>query len=119
MRAITLGVTLLAVVLASCEQKPGPPGPQGQAGPRGPQGQQGPMGLAGPKCDAGPPGPAGPPGQKGEPGAPSNQLRVVTGKTTVSCDEGETLVSVICSAGAPNGVTCPDGLETKGLCLHK
>ena len=119
MRGVVLGVALLSLALAGCEQKPGPPGPRGQAGPLGPQGQQGPTGPAGPKGDAGPPGPAGPAGQKGEPGAPSNQLRVVTGKTTVSCDEGETLVSVVCSLGAPNGVTCPDATETKGLCLRK
>jgi hypothetical protein len=80
---------------------------------------RGPRVLLDQKGDAGPPGPAGPAGQKGEPGAPRNQLRVVTGETTVSCDEGETLVSVVCSLGAPNGVTCPDATETKGLCLRK
>jgi len=49
MRGITLSVALLSLVLAGCEQKPGQPGPQGQAGPPG---QQGPQGVAGP------PGPA-------------------------------------------------------------
>jgi hypothetical protein len=114
-----LVVALLSLGLVCCAQKPGPPGPQGQTGPRGPQGQQGPPGLAGPKGDGGPPGPPGAAGQKGEMGPPSNQLRVVTGRTAVSCEDGETLVSVICSIGAPNGVTCPDATETKGLCLHK
>jgi hypothetical protein len=75
------------------------------------------MGPAGQKGDAGPPGPVGSARPKGEPGAPSNQLRVVVGEKTVSCDEGETLVSVVCSVGAPNGVTCPEATETKGLCL--
>jgi Collagen triple helix repeat (20 copies) len=119
MRVIFSGVALLALALAGCEQKPGPPGPQGHAGPRGPQGEQGPAGLSGQKGDAGPPGPAGPAGPKGEPGPPSNQLRVVIGEKTVSCNEGEVLVSIVCSVGAPNGVTCPEAIETKGLCLRK
>ena len=118
MKAAILAIAALSLALAGCEQKPAV-GPQGPPGPVGPQGQQGPPGPVGSKGEPGPNGPPGPAGQKGEPGTPSRQLRVVTGQKTVSCDEGEILVSVICSAGAPNGVTCPDSVETKGLCLHQ
>jgi hypothetical protein len=38
---------------------------------------------------------------------------------TVSCEEGETLVSVVCSIGASNGVTCPEATQTTGLCLRQ
>jgi hypothetical protein len=107
MRGIALSVALLSLVLAGCEQKPGPPGPQGQAGPLGPQGPQG---------DPGPQGAAGPKGDQGE---SSRVLRVVIGERTVSCDEGETLVSVVCSAGASEGASCPNATETTGLCIRK
>jgi hypothetical protein len=119
MRGIVLSVALLSLVLAGCEQKPGPPGPQGQAGPLGPQGPQGvagPPGPAGPKGDPGPQGAAGPKGDQGE---SSRVLRVVIGERTVSCDEGETLVSVVCSAGASEGASCPNATETTGLCIRK
>ena len=59
MRAVLLTVALLSVVLAGCEQKPGSPGPQGQAGAPG---AQGPVGPAGAQGDPGPQGPVGPPG---------------------------------------------------------
>lgn len=90
MRAVVLTVVLLSLVLVGCEQKPGPAGPQGAAGP------------------------AGPPGPQGESG-----LRVVDGEKTVSCGEGETLVSIVCSSGAPDGVSCPNATQTTGLCIHK
>jgi len=113
MRTAVLGVALLGIVLVGCEQKPGPPGPQGQAGPQGPQGVAGPPGAVGPA------GPAGPAGPKGDPGAPGAQLRVVVGDKTVSCADGETLVSIVCSAGAPDGTGCPNATQTTGLCLRK
>ena len=113
MRAVVLTIALLGLVLAGCEQKPGPPGPQGQAG--GP----GPAGPAGPKGDPGPQGPVGPAGPKGEQGTPGRELRVVAGDKVVTCGEGETLVSVICSSGAPDGSSCPSATETTGLCLRK
>jgi hypothetical protein len=62
----------------------------------------------------GPQGPAGPPGPQGGSG-----LRVVVGEKTVSCGEGETLVSIVCSSGAPDGLSCPGATETTGLCIHK
>src|SRR5262245_44295779 len=63
---------------------------------------------------AGPQGPAGPPGPQGESG-----FRVVVGEKTVSCGEGETLVAIVCSSGAPDGVSCPSATQTTGLCTHK
>ncbi len=116
MRNAVLGIAFLGLVLAGCEQKPGPPGPQGQAGPQGPQGVAGPSGPAG---AVGPQGPVGPVGPKGDPGVPGAQLRVVVGEKTVSCGEGEALVSVVCSVGAPDGITCPNATQTTGLCLRR
>ena len=149
MRAGVLTIALLSLVLVGCEQKPGAPGPQGQAGAAGPQGPAGPpgpvgaAGAAGPKGDVGPEGPAGSPGPKGEagaqgpagpagppgpPGAPAPKgeagtaapaLRVVTGEKTVACGEDETLISVVCSSGAPDGTGCPSATQTTGVCMHK
>jgi hypothetical protein len=119
MRGVILGAALLSLSLVGCEQKPGPPGPQGQAGAPGPQGQQGAVGPAGPAGPPGSQGPAGPAGPKGEPGPPSGEMRVVVGEKTVSCSDGETLVSVVCSAGAPDGANCPDATQTTGLCARK
>jgi hypothetical protein len=113
MRAMLLTVALLSVVLAGCEQKPEPPGPQGQAGAPG---AQGPVGPAGPQGDPGPRGPVGPQGAQGPTG---RGLRVVVGEKTVSCGEDETLASVICSAGAPEGPECPSATTTTGLCVRK
>ena len=109
MRAAVITLAFLSLALAACEQKPGPPGPQGQAGMAGPEGP------AGPKGDPGPQGPAGPPGQ----GSSANQLRVVVGEKSVACNDDETLVSVLCSAGTPDGLDCPTATQTTGLCLHK
>jgi Collagen triple helix repeat (20 copies) len=112
MRAAVLAAVLLSTVLAGCEQKPGPAGPQGASGPPGPQGPKGdpgPQGLA---------GPAGPKGDQGVPG-PGSQLRVVIGEKKVACGQGEALVSVVCSAGAPDGPGCPDATKTTGLCVRK
>ena len=110
MKTVILGVALLALSLAGCEQKPGP---QGQAGPQGPQG------LAGPPGPPGPQGAAGPAGPKGDPGMPGRELRVVVGEKAVTCNDGETLVSVVCSAGAPDGANCPNATQTTGLCVRK
>ena len=116
MRAVAFTIALLSLMLAGCEQKSGPPGPQGQSGATGPQGMAGPAGPAGPKGDPGPQGPAGP---KGDQGRPGREMRVVTGEKTVSCGEGETLVSVVCSNGAPDGTSCPGATQTTGLCVRK
>src|ERR1700730_1327557 len=116
MRAMLLTVALLSMVLAGCEQKPGTPGPQGQAGAPG---AQGPVGPAGAQGDPGPQGPVGPPGPQGAQGPAGRGLRVVVGEKTVSCGEDETLVSVICSAGAPEGPECPSATTTTGLCVRK
>jgi hypothetical protein len=46
-------------------------------------------------------------------------LRVVVGERIVACGEDETLVSVVCSSGAPDGAGCPAATQTTGLCMHK
>jgi Collagen triple helix repeat (20 copies) len=84
------------------------------SGPQGPQGQAGPPGEKGAKGDQGPPGPAGPAGSTSNTG-----LRVVSGEKTVSCNDDETLVSVVCSAGAPDGAGCSAGNTATGLCMRK
>jgi hypothetical protein len=43
----------------------------------------------------------------------------VAGEKTVTCEEGETLVSVVCSEGAPDGAGCPHATQTTGLCVRK
>jgi hypothetical protein len=117
MRAAPLSIALLGLLLAACS---GPQGPQGQAGtpgekgPAGPAGPAGPMGPPGLKGDPGPQGQAGPPGPAGSVG-----FRIVTGEKTVACGANETLVSVVCSAGAPDGAGCPAATTTTGLCMSK
>jgi hypothetical protein len=81
------------------------------SGPQGPQGQAGPPGEKGAKGDQGPPGLAGSAGSAG--------LRIVSGEGTVSCNDDEALVSVVCSAGAPDGAGCSAGSTTTGLCMRK
>jgi hypothetical protein len=93
----------LAVAFAGCS---GPQGPQGAQGPKGDKGDSGQPGAMGPKGDKGDPGPLGMPGPKGEKGdtgptASGLHFRVVTGNPSVSCGDDETLVSVVCSVGAP------------------
>jgi hypothetical protein len=106
---IAVGTMVLATfLLVACS---GPQGPQGQAGAPGEKGEAGPAGPMGPKGDEGPPGPMGPPGTAG--------LRIVSGEKTVSCNEDEVLVSVVCSAGAPDGAECPAASTTTGLCMRK
>jgi len=78
------------------------------SGPQGPQGQAGPPGEKGAKGDQGPPGP------KGDQG-----LRIVSGQGTVSCNDNEVLVSVVCSEGVPDGARCSAGVTTTGLCMRK
>lgn len=114
MRAAPLSVALLSLLLAACS---GPQGPQGQAGApgeTGPAGPAGPMGPPGPKGDPGPQGQAGPPGPAGGAG-----FRIVTGEKAVTCGENEVLVSVVCSAGAPDGAGCPAATTMSGLCVRK
>jgi hypothetical protein len=79
----------LAVAFAGC------------SGPQGPQGAQGAK------------------GDKGDPGQPASGLhfRVVTGNPSVSCGDDETLVSVVCSVGAPDGSKCTS--DAVGLCVQK
>ena len=95
-------MALATFLLVACS------GPQGSQGQKGDQGPPGPMG---PKGDQGPPGPPGP--------AVSAGLRIVSGEKTVSCNEDEVLVSVVCSAGAPDGAGCSAGTTTTGLCMRK
>jgi hypothetical protein len=98
MRYLAVLMAVSSLILAGCEQKPGPPGPQGQAGEPGPQ------------------GPAGPPG---EPGSSGLSMRAVVGEKNVACGDDETLVSVVCSSGAPDGASCLAATQTTGLCMHK
>lgn len=112
-----LAVAMLSLVLASCS---GPQGPQGQAGPQGQQGAAGPPGPTGPAGPAGPKGDPGPEGPPGPAGASSPAFRVVTGEQkTVTCGDDEVLVSVVCSAGAPDGPSCAAGTTMTGLCMKK
>ena len=117
MKAMCLAVAMLSLVLASCS---GPQGPQGQAGPQGQQGAAGPPGPTGPPGPAGPKGDPGPEGPPGPAGASSPAFRVVTGEQkTVTCGDDEVLVSVVCSAGAPDGPSCTAGTTITGLCMKK
>jgi Collagen triple helix repeat (20 copies) len=123
MRMAVGTIALATFLLAACS---GPQGPQGQAGlpgekgvagpagPMGPKGDQGPPGPMGAKGDQGPPGPMGPPGPTGITG-----FRMVSGERTVSCNNDEVLVSIVCSAGAPDGAECPAASTTTGLCMRK
>jgi|307.fasta_scaffold510965_1 hypothetical protein len=113
-------MALATFLLVACS---GPQGPQGQAGPPGEKGAKGDQGPPGAKGDQGPPGPKGdqgPPGVAGSAGsAGSAGLRIVSGEGTVSCNDDEALVSVVCSAGAPDGAGCSAGSTTTGLCMRK
>jgi len=114
MKAMCSAMVMLSLVIASCS---GPQGPQGQAGAQGQQGASGPPGPAGPAGPKGDPGPGGPPGSASASGP---AFRVVTGQQkTVACGEDEVLVSVVCSAGAPDGPSCPAGTTMTGLCMKK
>ncbi len=119
-----------ALALAGCGRDPGPKGmpalkdqapvrrarralqgvarrsrATGRPGPQGPQGPQRPRGA---------------PGAKGDPGPAGASIRSVQASGgPVSCDAGETLVSVFCpSGGAPDGAKCGSG-PAIGLCLKK
>jgi hypothetical protein len=77
-------------------------------------GPQGPEGAKGPKGEKGDPGPKG---EKGDPGsAAASAFRLVTGNSSVSCAGNEILVSLVCSAGAPDGSKCPS--QAVGLCMR-
>jgi len=126
MKTASLSVVLLSLIVAGCS---GPQGEQGKAGPQGEQGKAGPpgpQGVAGPagsKGEAGPAGPMGPPGPKGDAGpagpAGNAAFRVVTGTGPLVCGTNEVLISVVCSAGAPDGPQCPAPNVGTGLCVHK
>jgi hypothetical protein len=120
MRTVLLSVVLLSLVVGGCS---GPQGEQGKAGSSGPQGVAGPAGPAGSKGDAGPPGPVGPPGPKGDagPGGPAGNaaFHAVTGTGPLVCGANEVLVSIVCSAGAPDGPQCPAPNTGTGLCVPK
>jgi hypothetical protein len=64
-------------------------------------------------------GSARPDGTKRRPGSTSAGLRIVSGVKTVSCDDDEVLVSVFCSAGAPDGAGCSAGITATGLYMRK
>ena len=104
-------MALATFLLVACS---GPQGPQGQAGPPGEKGAKGDQGPPGAKGDQGPPGVAGSAGSAGSAG-----LRIVSGEGTVSCNDDEVLVSVVCSAGTPDGAGCSAGSTTTGLCMRK
>ena len=78
---------------------------------RGAKGDQGPPGPTGAKSDQGPAGPAGSAGSAG--------LRIVSGVKTVNCSDDEVLVSLLCSAGVPDGAECSAGVTATGLCMRK
>ena len=115
---VTVGIMALATfLLVACS---GPQGPQGQAGPPGEKGAKGDQGPPGPKGDQGPPGPKGDQGLPGPAGSASSVgLRIVSGEGTISCNDNEVLVSVICSTGAADGAKCSAGSTTTGLCVRK
>ena len=121
MKISLVTMALATFLLVACS---GPQGPQGQAGQPGEKGAKGDQGPPGPKGDQGPPGPKGdqgPPGAAGSAGSASSAgLRIVSGERTVSCNDDETLVSVVCSVGAPDGVGCSAlGGTATGLCMRK
>ena len=113
-------MVLASFLLVACS---GPQGPQGQAGPPGEKGAKGDQGPTGAKGDQGPPGPTGPKGDQGPPGpvgsAASADIRIVSGVKTVNCGDDEVLVSLLCSAGVPDGAECSAGVTATGLCMRK
>jgi hypothetical protein len=117
MKLTIVGATALAcLVLAGCDRQPAQPGPKGDAGAQGPTGPQGP---AGPQGVPGPMGPAGQAGPQGPAGPATVSLRMVTGLGTVSCGDGEVLVSLMCATGTPNGSKCGARVTATGLCMRK
>jgi hypothetical protein len=129
MKFLPLLALAAALSLAACGRDPGPKGDTGAQGPTGPQGAQGIQGVAGaqgPQGTQGPEGPQGKPGNKGDKGEKGDKgdavpsgLRSVQADGAVSCDAGETLVSVFCpGGGAPDGAKCGSS-PTVGLCLKK
>lgn len=128
MKFLPVAMIGLALSLAACGRDPGPQGPAGPAGPVGAQGTAGAQGIQGVPGVQGPPGAQGaqgaqgapgPKGDKGDAGAAGlSNLRMVRGETSVSCETGETLVSVVCpGGGAADGSKCA-AAPTIGLCLR-
>jgi hypothetical protein len=61
---------------------------------------------------------AGPKDEKGDPRSTTSPIfRVVTGKGGVLCANNETLVSLVCAEGAPDGSKCRS--DAVGLCARK
>lgn len=105
----------------------GPQGPQGAPGEKGDKGDTGSVGPAGPAGSIGPAGPVGPAGPIGPAGPAAatakeepakGSVRVVQEDGPVSCEPNETLVSVFCQSGTPEGAKCSSP-PTVGLCVHK
>ena len=135
MRVALVSIALLGVMLVGCSGPQGQAGPKGQeggagvAGPAGPQGPKGNLGQQGPQGATGPAGPQGPKGDSGPQGAigpagPAGPaamagLRVVTGERSVTCNQDEVLVSIVCSAGTADGTSCPSASTATGLCMRK
>jgi hypothetical protein len=77
-------------------------------------GAQGAEGSQDPKRDKGGPAPKAEKGDASQ--ATVGIFRVVTGNPSVSCASNEILVSLVCSAGAPDGSKCPS--QAVGLCMR-
>ena len=136
MRVALVSIALLGVMLVGCSgpqgvkqaqkdkkavrgsrAQPVEQGPKGNLGQQGPQGAMGPAGPQGPKGNSGPQGAIGPAGPAGP--AAMAGLRVVTGERSVTCNQDEVLVSIVCSAGTADGTSCPSASTATGLCMRK
>jgi hypothetical protein len=72
------------------------------------------QGAEGTQSEKGGPTPKGGTGDAGQ--GTAGIFRVVTGDPSVSCASNEILVSLVCSAGAPDGSKCPS--RAVGLCMR-
>jgi hypothetical protein len=45
-------------------------------------------------------------------------IRVVIGSDTLTCNDDEVLVAMVCASGVPDGLRCP-GVSATGLCARK
>lgn len=138
-----LAVSAALLLLAGCEGRVGPAGPQGEAGPQGAAGAQGPAGPPGPagpqgaRGETGPAGPAGPAGPQGPAGKPGPQgdrgpagqaatmdgLRRAEAAGKLACAKDEVLVFAVChdtgiAAMQQGGGASCDGAVV-GLCMRR
>jgi Collagen triple helix repeat (20 copies) len=100
----------------------GETGPPGPAGPQGARGEAGPAGPIGPKGEPGPAGPIGPKGEPGPVGTASGLRYVEASGDTITCNDGEVLVSAICKEGSATlqGTGAKCGLAGGvGLCMRR